>query len=211
MSSSDDLKQQFFTELGPHAWNDGWQSLLNLSPALFQASFHLRGVPKRHRYLPPKVQAFIGLAVDSAATHLHVPGIEEHIRTAIASGATSAELVEVIELTSTLGIHACNIGVPLLVEVLKEEGHPAATNREEMDARRSQLQAAFTRNRGYWHTFWEDILRLDPDFFEAYLEFSSVPWSSKTGGKEQTETKGVLEPKVSYMYLSSVPYPSDNR
>ncbi len=32
--------------------------------------------------------------------------------------------MEVLELTATLGIHACNIGVPILVEELAPAGQP---------------------------------------------------------------------------------------
>lgn len=114
-----------------------------------------------------------------------------------------AEIVEVIELTSTLGIHACNIGVPLLVEVMKEEGiydsHPTAG--KPFDEHRGKLREEFVRKRGYWHQFWEDFLKLDPEFFEAYVDFSSIPWTKNVDGSEN----GVLEPKVSLIYPS--PYP----
>jgi alkylhydroperoxidase/carboxymuconolactone decarboxylase family protein YurZ len=191
--SSESSKDKFVAEFGEHAWRDGWQSIFNFSPELFKASLDLRSVPKRksHRFLTPKVQSLIALAVDSASTHLYVPGIQEHIQTAIEHGATTAEIVEVVELTSTLGIHACNIGVPLLAEVLREENHPAG-QATPFDARQEQLKAEFTKNRGYWHTFWEDFLRLDPDFFEVYLKFSSVPWTKKTDHGD----RGALEPKV---------------
>ncbi len=42
-----------------------------------------------------------------------------------------------------------------------------------------QLKEEFIENRGYWYPFWQQILELDPDFFEAYCNFSSLPW--KTG------------------------------
>ena len=191
--STEPLKEKFIAENGEHAWSDGWESILSLSPELFSASLDLRGIPKRagHRHLTPKTQSLIALAVDSAATHLYAPGVQEHIQTALQEGATTAEIVEVIELTSPLGIHACNIGVPILAEVLREENHPAGLA-TPFNARQEQLKAEFTKNRGYWHTFWEDFLRLDPDFFEAYLNFSSVPWTKKTEHGE----KGALEPKV---------------
>lgn len=191
--SPESLKNKFIVENGEHAWNDGWESILELSPELFKTSLDLRGVPKRagHRHLSRKTQSLVALAVDSAATHLYTPGIQEHIQTALKEGATIAEIIEVIELTSTLGIHACNIGVPILAEVLREENHPAGLA-TPFNARQEQLKAEFTKNRGYWHTFWEDFLRLDPDFFEAYLNFSSVPWTKKTEHGE----KGALEPKV---------------
>ena len=91
--------------------------------------------------------------------------------------------MEVLELTSTLGIHASNIGVPLLLEVLEEEG--LRDGPAPLDERQEQLKAEFTANRGYWHEFWDGMLELDPDLFEAYIEFSSVPWKT-----------GTLEPKV---------------
>ncbi|MCW3004046.1 MAG: Carboxymuconolactone decarboxylase family protein [Conexibacter sp.] len=50
---------------------------------------------------------------------------------------------------------------------------------------RRSLRHAFVDQRGYWNPFWEGMLELDPAFFEAYLNFSSVPWKS-----------GTLEPKV---------------
>ena len=90
--------------------------------------------------------------------------------------------MEVLELTATLGIHACNIGVPILVEELEAAGQPVS---RELTARQLDLKADFEAKRGYWHAFWEEVLLLDADFFEAYTHFSSVPWVS-----------GVLEPKV---------------
>jgi len=51
--------------------------------------------------------------------------------------------------------------------------------------REQQLKDEFIRARGYWAEVWEDVLRLDPDYFEAYLRFSSVPWKS-----------GSLAPKI---------------
>lgn len=57
---------------------------------------------------------------------------------------------------------------------------------EELTERQEELKERFIKDRGYWSDrAWDPILRLDPDFFEAYLNFSSVPWR-----------KGVLPPKI---------------
>ena len=40
------------------------------------------------------------------------------------------------------------------------------------------MKADFEANRGYWNPIWDGVLKLSPDFFEAYLEYSSVPWST---------------------------------
>jgi alkylhydroperoxidase/carboxymuconolactone decarboxylase family protein YurZ len=202
------LQEQFTAQLGPQAFHTGWESLLSLDPAFFSASLSLASVPRRKSHLSRKNQCLISLAVDSAATHLYAPGIRAHVAAALKEGASVHEILEVIELSSTLGIHACNIGVPLLVEVLKEEGKYQDEITKAYDERQEKLKKEFTEKRGYWHAFWEDFLRLDPEFFEAYLEFSSVPWV-----KNVTENgkggRGVLEPKVPLNNSSQHPHLSE--
>lgn len=179
------VKDEFIEVRG--TWGEPWQRILELDPAFLEAYTHFSGVPwKAGSHLEPKVKEFVYIAADAAATHLYEPGIRQHIAAALRHGATPAEIMEVLELTSTLGIHACNIGVPLLIEVLEEEG--VRQGPSPLDERQQRLKAEFTANRGYWHEFWEGILELAPDLFEAYVEFSSVPWKT-----------GTLEPKVKEM------------
>jgi alkylhydroperoxidase/carboxymuconolactone decarboxylase family protein YurZ len=163
-------------------WSDSMQSLLELDPDFFAAYLSFSSVPWRTGPLEPKVKEFVYIAIDGAATHLYEPGFRQHVRLALELGATKEELLEVLQLTSTLGIHACTVGVPVLQEELAAAGRAES---QALDARQEQLKADFTAARGYWHPFWDDLLRLDPGFFEAYTELSSVPWRS-----------GVLEPKV---------------
>jgi alkylhydroperoxidase/carboxymuconolactone decarboxylase family protein YurZ len=71
-----------------------------------------------------KVKELIYTAFDASATHMYVPGLRQHIENALAYGATPAEVMEVFELASTIGIHACVVGLPILLEELSrvEEG-----------------------------------------------------------------------------------------
>jgi alkylhydroperoxidase/carboxymuconolactone decarboxylase family protein YurZ len=158
---------------------DRWQALREADPAFFEAFAKLAAVPRRATALEPKVKELVCLAVNAAATHMYEPGIREHARRAVELGASKEELLEVLQLTSTLGIHASTVGVPLLLEALGDREVPP------LDERRAALKADFEAKRGYWHEFWDGLLELDPDFFEAYVEFSSYPW-----------TNGVLEPKI---------------
>jgi alkylhydroperoxidase/carboxymuconolactone decarboxylase family protein YurZ len=174
------LRDAFIDQRG--YWSPAWDGVLDLDPEFFAAYLHLASVPGESGVLEPKVKEFIHIAVDAAATHLYVPGIRDHIKRALTHGATGAEIMEVIELTSTLGIHAANIGVPILVEELEAAGHPID---RALSERQAQVKAEFTQKRGYWNAFWDDMLALDCEFFAAYTEFSSVPWVS-----------GTLEPKV---------------
>lgn len=167
-------------------WTPAWDSLLRLDPGFVEAYAGFAAVPWQKNHLPNKVKAFIALAASANATHLYQPGIQAHLEVAIEHGATREELTEVLELISTVGIHASNVGVPVLLEVLEEEG--MRNGPEPLDARREALKTSFIENRGYWHSSWEGLLELDPELFEAYVEFSSVPWRT-----------GVLEPKVKEM------------
>jgi alkylhydroperoxidase/carboxymuconolactone decarboxylase family protein YurZ len=56
---------------------------------------------------------------------------------------------------------------------------------EGIDDRRRRIRDEFIDTRGYWNGFWDGLLDLDPEFFEAYLQFSGVPWN-----------RGTLEPKL---------------
>ncbi|PSK43654.1 3-oxoacyl [Elsinoe australis] len=200
MSATDEDAASFIAASSAATYADGWPSVQRLSPSFFAASRHLFSVPKTKKHLTPKFQALVLLCVDCAATHMYHPGTRIHMQNALDAGASVAEVMEVIELTSTLGIHACNIGVPILVEVMKEEGlyekHPIAQLEKKLDPEREKLKAEFTQKRGYWHQFWDEFLALDKEFFAAYLEMSTVPWTKKVKGVEPWEGGlGALSPK----------------
>ena len=152
--------------------------MLQLAPAFLRAYRYFSMVPWRKNHLDDKTKEFMYIAVDAAATHLYVAGIRQHIQAALKFGATAQEITEVLELTSTLGIHAMNIGVPILVPVLEAKG--LRTGPAPLDAHQEEAKAECTKTRGYWHEFWDEILELEPELLATYAEFSSVPWRSGT-------------------------------
>jgi alkylhydroperoxidase/carboxymuconolactone decarboxylase family protein YurZ len=172
-------------------WSDTWQDILRLDPDFFEAYLGLSGLPwTREGGLEPKVKEFIYIAADGNATHMFEPGVRQHIRKALEFGATREEVMEVLELISTVGIHAATVGVPVLLELLAETG--VRTEPAPLDARQQGLKDQFTKERGYWDDLWAGLLELDPDFFAAYAQFSAVPWRS-----------GTLSPKVKeFMYIT---------
>ncbi len=64
------------------------------------------------------------VAINAATTHLYAPGVRRHMQNAIKEGATVEEILEVIQLTSVMGIHACNLAVPILMEEMAAAGQP---------------------------------------------------------------------------------------
>ena len=97
-------------------WNDFWDGLLALDSDFFAAYLEFSSVPWRNGTLSPKEKELIYIAIDAATTHLYEPGLRQHIQNALRHGATSEEIMEVYELISVLGIHACTLGVPVLLE-----------------------------------------------------------------------------------------------
>jgi alkylhydroperoxidase/carboxymuconolactone decarboxylase family protein YurZ len=164
--------------------NAAAEDLLRLNPSYFARVLDFTAHAWRRGPLEPKVKALVLLAVDSAASHLNGPGTADDVRRALALGAAPAEVLETLELTSTMGIHAANTGVPILLEELAAAGHPVDMDRQLTD-RQEQIKAEFTAKRGYWNEFWDGFLRLDAEFFATYTALSTHAWE-----------RGPLEPKV---------------
>lgn len=109
-----ELREDFVDKRG--YWNEFWDGLLTLDPDFFEAYLQFSGVPWQNGTLEPKIKELIYIAIDAATTHLYEPGLRQHIRNAVRHGATRDEIMEVYELVSVLGIHACTLGVPVLLE-----------------------------------------------------------------------------------------------
>ncbi|MBI4505437.1 MAG: carboxymuconolactone decarboxylase family protein [Chloroflexi bacterium] len=177
------LRESFINERG--YWNQVWDGLLRLDPDFFEAYLNLSATPWRTGTLEPKIKEFIYIAIDAATTHLYAPGLRQHVQNALRLGATADEIMEVYELVSALGIHTCTMGVPILIEELRRAGRGAEVDGRPLSERQRQLKDSFVKERGYWNEFWDGLLLLDPDFFEAYLNFSATPWR-----------KGRVAPKI---------------
>jgi alkylhydroperoxidase/carboxymuconolactone decarboxylase family protein YurZ len=174
-----------------NTWAPQWESILRMDCEFLNAYLHLSAVPLLHNHLDNKVKEFIYIAVNASSTHLFSPGIQMHLKAALEFGSSREELMEVLQLTSTVGIHASNVGVPILLEVICEEGLcPSVATSDE---RREALKQRFIEWQGYWEASWDALLSLDPDFFKAYVDFSAIPWQA-----------GHLEPKVKELVLCAL-------
>ena len=97
-------------------WNPLWDQLRQLDPEFMEAYLAFRSVPHRKAHLPEKFRELVMVAINAATTHLYAPGVRRHIRNALKAGATREEVLEVIQLTTVMGIHSCNLAVPILME-----------------------------------------------------------------------------------------------
>jgi alkylhydroperoxidase/carboxymuconolactone decarboxylase family protein YurZ len=117
------LKSQFEKNFG--YWNACWDGLLKLDPDFFAAYLEWSSIPWRQGRLEPKVKEFIGIAINAATTHLYESGLRIHIQNALKYGATKEEIMEVYQLISGLGMHTCTVGIPALLDELRNAGQPA--------------------------------------------------------------------------------------
>ncbi len=184
-SGADDLRSSVAAALGTA--EEVWSEAVRTRPEYVAAARDLALVPERSGHLTPRVRAFVRLALAAAVTHLSPARMRAAIDEALGAGATRDEVLEVLVVASTLGVHGMN--AETLAEVLAERGIPRPA---ELTPRQAGIRAEYTAVRGYWRDFLDPTLELAPDFLEAYLEFSGAPWRH-----------GLLEPRVrEFIYLA---------
>jgi len=99
-------------------WNPLWDTLRAWDPAFVEGYLTMRSAAYGKGPLPDKTKELILVAINAATTHLYGPGVRRHVQNALKLGATREEILQAIELTTVVGIHACNLAVPILAEEL---------------------------------------------------------------------------------------------
>ncbi|WP_038207141.1 carboxymuconolactone decarboxylase family protein [Xenophilus azovorans] len=108
------MKEEFIRIRG--YWGEFWDQVLALSPKFFRAYLRFSAVPWEAGHLAPKLKELIYIAIDSNTTHLYEQGLRVHLRNAMRHGATPAEIIQVLQLASTLGMQSFELGMPILDE-----------------------------------------------------------------------------------------------
>jgi len=173
-------------------WSDAFDPLVERAPTFIEAYIAYAERPLVAKALQPKVRELVSLALNAAATHLYAPRMRTHIAGALDAGASEEEIVEVLQLVSVIGVHASVLGIPILVRKLRDAPQGKGLDLSNTDARRAVIKADFQARRGYWNDIWDGLLALDPDFFQAFADYSAAPW-----------TGGCLAPKVKeFVYIA---------
>lgn len=162
-------------------WPSAYDDLAKKSPDFARAVLRFLALSQSNRRLDLKTEAFIQVALAASVTNLDPTGLHHSLVRAFELGASREELLEVLALVSVLGIHTATVNVPIVVEELRAAGRPIEL--KELDAVRSELADRYLTGRRYWDFFREvfgdfidGLLVLDPEMFEAFMEFTQVPW-----------------------------------
>ena len=112
----DALKQAFIAR--HPVWSPAHQALLQASPAYFAAQLALSGTVMDDDALSAKEKALILVAANGAVTHLQEDALRLSMEMALATGASAEEIVAVLRRVSSLGMHSCMFGFPILMSEL---------------------------------------------------------------------------------------------
>ncbi|WP_430335343.1 carboxymuconolactone decarboxylase family protein [Rhodococcus sp. ACT016] len=100
------------------SWNPLWDSLLEFDPEWTEHYMRAAAQTYDSKHLSPQTVQLLCLALDVSCTHLYAPGVRRHIQDALKLGVTPQEIVEVLKLATTVGLHSVNVGLPFLLEEL---------------------------------------------------------------------------------------------
>lgn len=109
-------------------WNSLWDGLNEMDPDWTELYMKMATQPYQSGVLAPKVVQLMCIAVDASATHMYAPGTRRHIQAALNVGVTPQEILEVLKLATVVGIHSCNLGVPILREEMAAHERRQAAN-----------------------------------------------------------------------------------
>lgn len=173
-------KERFVTALGE--WPPGFEHLVQLDPDFVDACREFLIAATGAGSLDPKVRSFIRFALEISVTHPHRDNARIHAASALRHGATLAELVDVCELVSLLGIHTMTMAVPILAQELAAAGQPVPS---DLTPAQQEIRERYVADRGLFPPPLEPLLALHPEFVNAYRRLSSIP-----------VRRGHLDPKV---------------
>lgn len=91
-------------------WNPMWDGVAELDPEWTESFMRTTMSTYRGGVLTPQVVELLCIAVDAACTHLYAPGVRRHMRAALDLGVEPREILEVLKLATTVGVHSINVG-----------------------------------------------------------------------------------------------------
>lgn len=107
-------------------WNPDWDAMATLDPAWTEQFMRMVSMPLNSGVLDPKTFELVAIAVDASVTHMFAPGVQRHIRRALEIGVPVEQIMAVLQLTASLGLHTMSLASPLLAQELERRKAAAA-------------------------------------------------------------------------------------
>lgn len=100
-------------------WNADWNAMASLAPEWTEQFMRTVSFPLDPEALDPRTFELVSIAIDASCTHMFAPGTRRHIRRALDLGVSAREILAVLQLTVTLGMHTMSLAAPMLKEELE--------------------------------------------------------------------------------------------
>lgn len=112
------LREAYVTRFGD--WPDFCDLWLRADPGYFAAMLDLLAAGNQPDGLDERSRCLVSLALNGCFTALNPEGLRLQIRRALRLGIDRQEILQVLQMTAHLGVHACAIGVPLLMDAMDQ-------------------------------------------------------------------------------------------
>lgn len=103
-------------------WSEFWEDLARMDPEQFGNMTDLFSHPYKNGVLEPRERELINVATAITSTHLYAPGTRLHVTRALEAGATRAEILATIQISSVVGQHTTDEAIPILLDIAEERG-----------------------------------------------------------------------------------------
>jgi alkylhydroperoxidase/carboxymuconolactone decarboxylase family protein YurZ len=112
------LREAYLAQLGDFPdFCDQW---LRLDPGYFAVLLDLLTGEHGAGGLDEQASCLISIALSACFTGLNPPALRLQIRRALRLGIDKRQILQVLQMTAHLGVHACALGVPILMEAVDE-------------------------------------------------------------------------------------------
>jgi alkylhydroperoxidase/carboxymuconolactone decarboxylase family protein YurZ len=103
-------------------WNTAWDPFYDLSPLWTEDlfAFAVSEIYKSGIFTARFIE-LISIAFEASITHMYAPGTRRHIQGALKAGATPEDIMTVLQICVSMGVHACSKGVPILAAALERQ------------------------------------------------------------------------------------------
>lgn len=123
------LRQAYVARFGDFPdFCDQW---LRLDPGYFAVLLDLLAGGRGAGGLDAQASCLISIALSACFTGLNPPALRLHIRRALRLGIDTRQILQVLQMTAHLGVHACAVGVPVLLEVIEERSKTSDQKEQE--------------------------------------------------------------------------------
>ncbi|MFM0616279.1 carboxymuconolactone decarboxylase family protein [Paraburkholderia nemoris] len=167
-SARERIRAHFIKERG--YWRPWTEAILRVQPAFLDHYANYAGYPARSGPLSSRMVELIYVALDASSAHLFAAGLKTHMTGAFASGASEADIFDVLHLVTTQGLECVYQAAVILAD---EAGQVGAAR---IDA---ALQARIERLCPQASRMLQILAALDSGYVRTLLDFL------EHGGTEQ--------------------------